>query len=449
MSRKIISSTLSALLLGAPAVSSAALTHIGAAAAVKGIPKAQSLGEPVGHVIQSGKPLFLHDHVTTDASSRLQVLLKDETVFTLGPNSDMVLDEWDYNPAAEKGRVTATITKGVFRFVTGKIANNQPSNMRVKLAKVGTIGIRGTIVAGLATPTMCAVMLAGPGAGNNANAKTGAFELSNAMGSTLVKESGNGSMIAGPGQRPTPSGPLPQAVVGQINAGLAAAPTSDTSEEAGAGSGSSSGSSSTEPSAAEESGDSTAAGGETAAETSVSTELNSTAATSSTLGSQDNTKIGAGVADGLATWDQVKGLSSPSGWFFGQRLVNCASCALGSSTEASFQLFFDFGNKQLGGGSGGPHGGGTSFIHLHGVHTSVDTVQSTISSFFYSGQTGNATFTPSLATATGGQPGDTFSGTTISLQNRGGVVAAEAIADMQFNSPSTSRSTSGPVTATR
>lgn len=443
MKRILFTSLVSAAVALQPALAAAALTQIGAAAAVRGMPRAQSQGEPAGRLVESGKPIFQNDHVATDANSKMQVLLKDETVFTLGPNSDMVLDEFVYDPESPSlNRVTATVTKGVFRFVTGKIAGNQPSSMKVKLP-VGTIGIRGTIVAGIVTPTMCAAMLAGPGAGNNANAKAGAFELSNGMGSSNVTVPGEGSMITGSGA-PTPPGPLPASVVGDINTGLASAPTGD-SDDGGSGS------------ASEESGDTNAAGqesaGETAATTEVAQELDSTA----TQGSQDNTRLGAGVADGISTYEQMRTVSSGNAFFFSNEVaINCSGCpASALAPVGAVQIYVDFTNRSLGGVAPmiGPSGQAASFIHLHGVYVADrgDTVQQDIGQIAYSLLSGNATINSSnfIGGATGGQPGDTFSGTTIDIINKGGVVGAEAVGHLQFSNSSTGRSATGDIVAPR
>src|SRR5579863_10411708 len=121
------------------------LTRIGAAGAVAGSVRAAAPSEgAVGRVIGSGQPLYLNDAVTTDAQGRLQVLLLDETVFTIGPNSSMVLDKFVYDPATNNGNLSARILKGIFRFVTGKIARKKPSEMEVRMP-VGVIGIRGTM----------------------------------------------------------------------------------------------------------------------------------------------------------------------------------------------------------------------------------------------------------------------------------------------------------------
>jgi len=140
--RKVL---LLALLAALPASSRAAEPQrIGAAGGVSGQVKATAPGAAEARVIQSGSPLFLNDRVVTGAKARLQVMLLDETIFTMGPDSDVVLDEFVYDPANDAGKVSVKIAKGAFRFVTGKVSRQEPANMKVKLP-VGTIGIRGTM----------------------------------------------------------------------------------------------------------------------------------------------------------------------------------------------------------------------------------------------------------------------------------------------------------------
>jgi len=116
----------------------------GVSAAVTGeITLAKVTGE-VGVLVESGMPVYLGDRITTSAGAGMQVLLLDETVFTIGPNSDIAIDEFVYDPETGDGRIVADMAKGVMRFVTGKIPLNNPSSMDVNLP-VGSIGIRGTI----------------------------------------------------------------------------------------------------------------------------------------------------------------------------------------------------------------------------------------------------------------------------------------------------------------
>ena len=115
--------------------------RIGAAAAIKG--EVYRLTGNVRERITSGMPIFLNDHVTTGPGGRMQVLLLDETVFTVGPDSDMTLDTFVYDPSTSATMTMVLVMKGVFRFVTGKVARQTPEHMKVKLP-VGVIGIRGT-----------------------------------------------------------------------------------------------------------------------------------------------------------------------------------------------------------------------------------------------------------------------------------------------------------------
>jgi hypothetical protein len=79
------------------------------------------------------------------------VLLLDETVFTIGPNGDMVIDEFVYDPNNSRDKITARLQKGVFRWVTGEVARKNPANMKVTLP-VGAIGIRGTDFEAMVAP---------------------------------------------------------------------------------------------------------------------------------------------------------------------------------------------------------------------------------------------------------------------------------------------------------
>ena len=119
-------------------------TKIGVAAAVRGEVD-QLTADSRSRVVHSSDSIFSNAHITTSPDGRLQVLLLDETIFTLGPSSDMIMDDFVYDPKTSAGKISARIAKGTFRFVTGKIAPKDPDKMKIKVA-VGTIGVRGTDV---------------------------------------------------------------------------------------------------------------------------------------------------------------------------------------------------------------------------------------------------------------------------------------------------------------
>ena len=182
--------------------------QVGVVAAVKGSVEVTSPGA-VGRIVDSGQPIFIGDAVKTGPQGRLQILLFDETIFTIGPDSAIVIDEFVYDPSTDAGKVSAEILKGVFRFVTGKVAHKKPENMKVKLP-AGTIGVRGTIVAGRVDGQRSSVTLIGPGSVVVSNM------VNNAVQEVSVSRIGFGTVIAGPEAPPTPPSFVPPAQLAEL-----------------------------------------------------------------------------------------------------------------------------------------------------------------------------------------------------------------------------------------
>lgn len=107
-----------------------------------------------------GQPIYLNDEIKTGPNNKLQILLKDQTVFNVGPNSVMTIDKFVFDPT--KGELSVGIQKGAFKFVSGKVSNSNPDAMKVKLPNA-TISVRGTGVAGNVAPdgTSTVVLLHG------------------------------------------------------------------------------------------------------------------------------------------------------------------------------------------------------------------------------------------------------------------------------------------------
>lgn len=87
--------------------------------------------------------IMLNDTVKTEAKSRLQIMLNDDTLLAMGESSEMIIDEYVYNPAnAADNAFGVKMGKGVFRTVTSKITDLNPDRFKVKTRRA-TIGIRG------------------------------------------------------------------------------------------------------------------------------------------------------------------------------------------------------------------------------------------------------------------------------------------------------------------
>jgi len=136
----------------------------------------------------------LADQVQTGAASRLQLLLLDQSKFTVGPNARLTIDRFVYDPNG--GALSATVAKGAFRFMSGRAGPNKRATINSPSA---SIGIRGTLIDGAvgqlavtiargerelrgnlghdpATATL--VVLRGPGPRRQGNDRVGAIDVS-------------------------------------------------------------------------------------------------------------------------------------------------------------------------------------------------------------------------------------------------------------------------------
>lgn len=115
-------------------------SNIGNVAALKG--NANILRHSKTLKIKSGIALEVKDKIVTSSQARVQVILKDNTVVTIGPNTSFVFDAYTFGTKANS-QVAMHIDRGFFRSVTGKIGKLAPERFKVKTVSA-TIGIRGT-----------------------------------------------------------------------------------------------------------------------------------------------------------------------------------------------------------------------------------------------------------------------------------------------------------------
>lgn len=88
--------------------------------------------------ITSGMPIFDKSICRTGPDGKIEILMLDQTVFMLGPNSEIIFDEFSYESSGLSGRIITTLKKGILRFKTGNI-----KDMRVRTSKCN-IAVRGT-----------------------------------------------------------------------------------------------------------------------------------------------------------------------------------------------------------------------------------------------------------------------------------------------------------------
>jgi hypothetical protein len=80
--------------------------------------------------------------IVTGKDSKIKIILPDNTIFSMGPESDFEFDEFIYDPEINLMKITANLAAGFFRWVTYKTTKDK-ENKHIRL-RVLDVGIRGT-----------------------------------------------------------------------------------------------------------------------------------------------------------------------------------------------------------------------------------------------------------------------------------------------------------------
>jgi hypothetical protein len=135
-----------ALVLATSPSPAGAATRVGVAAAVT----PQATSEPPGEAVRTlriGSSLVYDERIDTSGTGVVQVLLLDGSTFTVGPNSNLVIDKFVYDPARGKGELVASFTKGALRFIGGKLSK-PVGGIEIK-TPAGELTVRGAIMQGV------------------------------------------------------------------------------------------------------------------------------------------------------------------------------------------------------------------------------------------------------------------------------------------------------------
>jgi hypothetical protein len=137
--------------------------------------------------LNSGDKIYFGDSIIVKDKSNSQILLLDETVMSVGSNSEIKIDEFIYDPKTKDGKILSQIKSGSMKVLTGGVSEKNPANLEIKVP-AGTIGTRGTEFQATvdATNSQSKILLIGPGPGNSLGLRPGAVEVQNNLGKVLL-----------------------------------------------------------------------------------------------------------------------------------------------------------------------------------------------------------------------------------------------------------------------
>jgi hypothetical protein len=98
---------------------------------------AQTLSGEVGLRLQTD------DTLRTGADSAAGVTMRDDSLLSLGPNSILSLERFDFDGATQQGRFDTKLQRGTLAVMSGRIAKQSPQAMTVRTPSA-QLGVRGT-----------------------------------------------------------------------------------------------------------------------------------------------------------------------------------------------------------------------------------------------------------------------------------------------------------------
>ena len=130
-----------AALLGGLLIGSVALADIGRVKRVKGDVTIERGDQKIP--AKPGLVLDRQDVLVTGEKSRVSLTFIDNSRFSAGPNSRIVLETFEFDTTTHEGKFVSRGERGTLGIVSGQIAKQTPDAMRVR-TPTSILGVRGT-----------------------------------------------------------------------------------------------------------------------------------------------------------------------------------------------------------------------------------------------------------------------------------------------------------------
>jgi len=142
-----------------------------------------------GIQLKTGDKIYFGDTIRVNDKSNSQILLLDQTVLNVGAKSEVIIDEFVFDPSNNDGKILSQIKQGSMKVITGLISEKDPNNLIVKVP-AGSIGTRGTEFQAIVNNDNqeSKILLIGPGPGNTLGLRPGAVEVANNLGSVVLDQ---------------------------------------------------------------------------------------------------------------------------------------------------------------------------------------------------------------------------------------------------------------------
>ena len=152
---------------------------VGIVGAINGTVKTET------RTLKAGDKIYLNETIYASENSGTQILLLDQSTFTIGSESEVVMDTFIYDPETSDGKIVASVKQGSLKVISGLISKKNPDSLTVEVPE-GTLGSRGTEFQTNVSKGKTDTLLIGPGKNNTLGLRPGAVLVGNNLGQTLL-----------------------------------------------------------------------------------------------------------------------------------------------------------------------------------------------------------------------------------------------------------------------
>ncbi len=132
---------MSATLMAAPALAQ----EVGTATAVNPLSESTPPGGTVAPLIV-GAHIVHNEKIHTTPAGTVQLRFTDQSSMSIAPNTEIVINEYVYDPNSKNGHMLVTLTDGALRYVGGQLSHSGNTTITTTAATIGIRGGTATII---------------------------------------------------------------------------------------------------------------------------------------------------------------------------------------------------------------------------------------------------------------------------------------------------------------
>ena len=136
----------------------------------------------------------MYDEIET-LDGNIKIIFVDDTKVTIAEYSTLIIDEFVYDNNAKTGKVSLKASFGKLRYTSGLIAKNSKENIKIT-TPTASVSVRGTDFEVVVKESGESTFTLLPSEDSNGNTYVGSIEVSNDIGSVVLTEAFEVTLVA-------------------------------------------------------------------------------------------------------------------------------------------------------------------------------------------------------------------------------------------------------------